>query len=109
LRRSNLDDINTDPVTPHTITFGVEPANTKLPSANITLDADGARHAAINTIADSVNSGFISAAPQDEIGLPQASLGASRGSASPSLIPAPIPTSALHDELGMKGKVTVLP
>jgi len=32
---------NTDPVTPHTITFAVEPANTKLPSANLTLDADG--------------------------------------------------------------------
>jgi hypothetical protein len=70
LRRSNPDDINTDPVTPHTITFGVEPANTELPSANVTIDADGARHAVINTITDNVNSGFISAVPQDEIGLP---------------------------------------
>jgi hypothetical protein len=42
LRRSNPDDINTDPVTPHTITWGVEPANTKLPSANVTLDGAAA-------------------------------------------------------------------
>jgi hypothetical protein len=47
-------------------------------SANVTLDADGARHAVINTIADSVNSGFISARPQEEIGLPQLSLGTTR-------------------------------
>jgi hypothetical protein len=84
----------------------VEPANTELPSANVTLDGDGARHAAINTITDSVNSGFISAAPQHQIGLPQPSLGASHGSASPSLIPAPIPTSALGTL--MKAEVAVL-
>ena len=39
---------NSDPVTAHTITFGTEPANAIPPSANVTLDADGARHATIN-------------------------------------------------------------
>jgi hypothetical protein len=36
-------------VTSHTITFGVEPplATQTLPSANVTIDADGARHAII--------------------------------------------------------------
>jgi plastocyanin len=81
-------------------------ADTELPSANVTLDADGARHAVINTIADGVNSGFISAAPQDEIGLPQPSLGITRFRVTlthPGVYPY---ICALHDEPGMKGKVT---
>jgi plastocyanin len=106
---ATLEWDNTDPVTPHTITFGVEPANSKLPSANVTLDADGARHAIINATTDSVNSGFISAAPQDQIGLPQTPIGVTRFRITfthPGVYPY---ICALHDQLGMKGQVTVLP
>lgn len=106
---------NSDPVTPHTITFGIEPENPIPPSSDVTLDADGARHAVINAPTDSTHSGFIVAAPQERIGLPQA-----------PLPPSPLATvarfrvtfphagvfpyiCALHDDLGMKGTVIVLP
>ena len=62
---------NDDPITPHTITFGVEPANPMPPSANVTMDPDGALHATVSSPTDSVHSGFISAAAQDQIGSPQ--------------------------------------
>jgi len=104
---------NTDPVTAHTITFGPEPLNLIPPSSNVTLDEDLARHATINAPTDVVHSGFIVAQPQDRIGLVQSPL-------------APLGTvtrfrvtfthagvfpyiCALHDGLGMKGQVTVLP
>src|SRR5262249_38552693 len=51
---SNSDD----PEDPHTITFGAEPAGDPFPpSTNVTLDVDGARHAVINSVSDSVHSG----------------------------------------------------
>jgi plastocyanin len=62
---------NSDPVTAHTITFGTEPANPIPPSGNVTVDPDGARHATVSSTSDNVHSGFISASPKDEIGLPQ--------------------------------------
>jgi plastocyanin len=67
-------------VTSHTITFGPEPdpLNQIPPSANVTVDADGARHAIISSPFDAVHSGFITQAPQDRIGLAQAPLGATR-------------------------------
>lgn len=55
---------SSDPVTPHTVTFGAEPANPIPPSGNVTVDADGALHAVISSPSDSVHSGFIVAAPQ---------------------------------------------
>src|SRR5260370_358792 len=58
---------NLGPVAAHTITFGIEPADPMPPSSNVTLDADGARHAVINSPTDSVNSGFMAASPQDRI------------------------------------------
>src|SRR5216683_5082945 len=94
---------NSDPVTPHTITFGIEPANPNPPSANVTLDADGARHALITSPADTVHSGFIVAPPQDRIGLAQAPLGVTRFRVtftSPGVFPY---ICALHDDVGMKG------
>ncbi len=106
---------NLGPVTAHTITFGIEPANPMPPSANVTLDADGARHAVIDSPADSVNSGFITAAPQERVGLPQSLLPPSLGGTvtrfrvtftHPGVYPY---ICALHDDLGMKGKVIVLP
>jgi len=98
-----------DPVTPHTITFGVEPANPVPPSGNVTVDADGARHAVINSTSDSVHSGFIVAAPQDRFGLAQAPLGVTRFRVTFTHAGVFLYICALHDGLGMRGSVIVLP
>jgi plastocyanin len=98
-----------DVITPHTITFGVEPQDLFDPSANVTVDADGARHAVINSTSDSVHSGFIQAAPQDRIGLAQAPLGVTRFRVTFSKTGVYHYICALHDGLGMKGSVVVLP
>jgi plastocyanin len=99
-----------DPEDPHTITFGTEPAGDPFPpSSNVTIDADGARHAVINSNSDSVHSGFIFAAPQDRTGLAQSPLGVTRFRITfthPGTYPY---ICALHDNLGMKGKIIVLP
>ena len=64
---------NQDPITPHTITFGTDPVgDPEPPSPDVTVDHDGARHAIIDSTADSTHSGFIVAAPQERLGLPQA-------------------------------------
>jgi plastocyanin len=100
---------NEDPITPHTITFGTEPGNPVPPSANVTVDADGARHATITSVFDSVHSGFVIAAPQERIGLPQAPIGVTRFRITFTKAGAYPFICALHDDLGMKGKVIVLP
>ncbi|MCU1272375.1 MAG: hypothetical protein JWN74_3669 [Acidobacteriaceae bacterium] len=100
---------NHDPITPHTITFGTEPANPIPPSGNVTVDADGALHATITSTSDSAHSGFIISAPQERIGLPQAPLGPTRFRitfTAPGVYPY---ICALHDNLGMKGRIVVLP
>ena len=100
---------NADPTASHTITFGTEPSNPMPPSAGVTIDADGARHAVINSTADSVHSGFIVAAAQERVGLPQPPLGVTRFRvtfAQPGTYPY---ICALHDGLGMRGRVIVLP
>jgi plastocyanin len=100
---------NSDPVTPHTITFGVEPLDLMDPSSNVTVEADGARHADITSATDNVHSGFIGAAPQDQIGLPQPSPGVTRFRVTftkPGIFDY---KCALHDGLGMLGKVIVRP
>ena len=98
-----------DPALPHTITFGVEPANPGPPSANVSFDADGAGHATLKAPGDSTHSGIIGAVPMNQVGVPQ----------SPPSIPVFRVTflkpgtynyiCALHDELGMVGKVIVEP
>jgi plastocyanin len=100
-----------DPALPHTITFGIEPAEPDFgpPSANVTFDADGGRHATLNAPGDSVHSGIIGAVPMNQVGVPQ----------SPPTIPVFRVTfkgagtydykCALHDNLGMVGKVVVKP
>jgi len=99
-----------DPEDPHTITFGTEPAGDPFPpSANVTLDADGARHAVINSPSDSAHSGFIFAAPQERSGLMQSPPSITRFRVT-FIHPGTYPyICALHDNLGMKGKVIVLP
>lgn len=100
---------NDDTSMPHTITFGTEPQDPFPPSTNVTTDVDGALHATINSTSDSVHSGFIASAPQDQTGLPQAPLGPTRFRitfTSPGVYPY---ICALHDNLGMKGSIIVLP
>jgi plastocyanin len=100
---------NDDPITPHTITFGAEPANPIPPSANVTVDPDGALHATVSSPADNVHSGFIAAAPQDQIGLPQPLPGITRFRVTFTAPGTFQYKCVLHDNLGMLGKVIVLP
>jgi plastocyanin len=100
---------NRDPQEPHTITFGQEPANLFLPSANVTVDADGARHATLSSPTDSVHSGFIEATLTDNPGAPDTGLNFTRFRVTftgPGRYPY---ICALHDNLGMVGTVVVLP
>ena len=106
-RGDTIEWDNNDPATPHTITFGTEPLDPMPPSGNVTTDADGARHATLNTPADSAHSGFILAAPQDRIGLPQAPLSPTRFRVTFNGAGTYPYICALHDDLGMKGKVIV--
>ena len=101
---------NQDPVTPHTITFGMEPPGDPFPpSPDVTVDADGARHAIIASTSDSTHSGFIIAAPQERLGLPQSPLGFTRFRVTfPNAGTFPY-ICALHDDLGMRGTVIVRP
>lgn len=98
-------------VTSHTITFGPEPDPTNLipPSANVTVDPDGARHAVISSTSDAVHSGFITEAPQDRTGLAQAPLGVTRFRVTFTAPGVYHYICALHDNLGMIGEVIVLP
>jgi plastocyanin len=98
-------------VTSHTITFGPEPDPTNLipPSANVTVDTDGARHAIISSITDAVHSGFITQAPQDRTGLAQAPLGVTRFRVTFTAPGVYQYVCALHDNLGMVGQIIVLP
>jgi plastocyanin len=100
---------NDDPVTPHTITFGDEPLNPIPPSNNVTMDADGALHATVTSPSDAVHSGFIVSAPQERVGLPQAPLGATRFRVTFTSAGTYPYICVLHDDLGMKGKIIVLP
>jgi plastocyanin len=102
---------NMDPALPHTITFGVEPANPTPPSGNvpITLDADGVLHATINSKGDNVHSGLILASPENQMGVPQSPPGNTRFRITFTEAGTFNYICALHDELGMVGKVIVSP
>jgi plastocyanin len=96
-----------DPSINHTVTFGAEPADPRPPSANVLKTSDGARHAVIGSPTDSVNSGFLSPAPQDRAGLAQSPPGVTRFRVtftSPGTFKY---ICAIHDELGMIGTVIV--
>jgi plastocyanin len=98
---------NLDPSTPHTVTFGTEPADPRPPSGNVTPAPDGARQAVISSAADSVNSGLLTLAFQDRPNLAQSPLGITRFRVtfkSPGIFNY---ICALHDNVGMKGTVIV--
>jgi plastocyanin len=98
---------NLDPSTPHTVTFGTEPADPRPPSANVASTSDAARQAVISSPADSVNSGLLTLAFQDRPMLAQSPLGVTHFRVtfkSPGVFNY---ICALHDNLGMKGMVIV--
>ncbi len=100
---------NSDPATPHTITFGTEPDPSVLPapSADVKVDDDGARHATLNHPGDSTHSGFIEAAPEEVPFVPTPRPGVTtfrvtfKGAGTYPFI------CALHDGLGMTGTIIV--
>ncbi len=99
---------NLDPVTPHTVTFGTEPSGPpQPPSAGVTVDTDGARHAVLTSPAGSVHSGFLVAAFQDRVLLAQSPLGVTRFRVTFTTPGTFKYFCALHDDLGMVGRVIV--
>jgi plastocyanin len=96
-----------DPSINHTVTFGAEPADPRPPSPNVHSSSDGAREAVIGSTADSVNSGFLSPAPQDRANLPQSNPGVTRFRVTFTAPGIYDYICAVHDQLGMKGKVIV--
>ena len=100
---------NLDPALPHTITFGEDPLNPVPPSANVSVDADGALHATLTSPADSVTSGLIVAAAQDQLFVPDSPPGVTRFRITFTQSGTYPYQCALHDNLGMVGKVIVLP
>jgi plastocyanin len=107
---------NLDPSIPHVVTFGTEPADPRAPSLGLTLDPDGARHAVVGSLADSVSSGTLPPAPQDRVGLVQSPLFPGTGLGGPGTTRFRVTFTspgtfnyicAIHDELGMEGTVIV--
>jgi plastocyanin len=128
---------NIDPAaTPHTITFGVEPANLRFAfpivssgvGVNQSLDSDGAVHATVGSPTDNVHSGYLFALPADRFTSGNADLLPTN---PPVLSQFPLPVvvndvnprfrvtfthagtfnyyCALHEGLGMLGQVIVVP
>jgi len=107
---------NSDPEEPHTITFGPEPADLFDPSGNVTLDPEGGLRAVLNSPTDTVHSGFIVQALDDQPGTPVNSnpnnsiaLNHTRFRVTFIQPGAYNYICALHDNLGMVGQVIVLP
>jgi plastocyanin len=102
---------NFDPDEPHTMTFGAEPTDQFDPSSNVTVDDDGARHAIITSPSENVHSGFILAVLADQPGLPTNPV---TGSHTRFRVTFTQPGTynyrcVLHDNLGMKGRIIVVP
>jgi len=100
---------NRDPATPHTITFGKEPDDSVVPfpSADVTTDHDGARHATLNKPGDSTHSGFIMAAPEEVPFVPTPPPGTTKFRVTFKSAGTYPFICALHDGLGMKGQIIV--
>jgi plastocyanin len=100
---------NHDPTTPHTVIFGIEPADPRPASLNVSSTLDGARQTVISSVVESVNSGLLQAAPQDRPGLAQSAAGVTRFRVTFTVPGTFNYICSLHDELGMKGTVIVHP
>ncbi len=98
-----------DPSINHTVTFGTEPMDPRPPSPGVTPTSDGARQATIGSPTDSINSGFLSPAPQDRANLPQSNPGVTRFRVTFTSPGTFNYICAVHDQLGMKGTVIVRP
>jgi plastocyanin len=100
-----------DAATPHTITFGREPPDPELgpPSSNVMMDADGARHATLHFVGESAHSGIIGAAPMNQPGVAVAPPAVTKFRVTFLHAGTYDYICALHDNLGMVGKVIVLP
>ena len=96
-----------DPSINHTVTFGTEPADPRPASAGVSLSSDGARQATIGSPTDSVNSGFLSPAPQDRANLTQSNPGVTRFRVTFTVPGTFNYICAVHDQLGMAGTVIV--
>jgi plastocyanin len=107
---------NFDPEEPHTITFGEEPQDIFDPSPNVTQDPDGGLSAVLNSPSDSLHSGFILQALDDQPGTPVNSTPNNSIALNPThfrvkfLQPGTYNYKCvLHDNLGMVGQVVVRP
>jgi plastocyanin len=105
---------NSDPILPHTITFGTEPTDLFDPSSNVSTDPDGGLHAIISGPGQNVHSGFILAALEGYTGttpvpLPPLSLTPTRFRVTFAQPGTYNYKCSLHDNLGMVGTVIVLP
>ena len=96
-----------DPSINHTVTFGIEPSDPRPPSLNVGPTSDGARQAVISSTSDSVNSGFLTPAPQDRAGLAMAPPGVTRFRVTFTSPGTYNYICAVHDQLGMGGTVIV--
>ncbi|HLK33873.1 MAG TPA: plastocyanin/azurin family copper-binding protein [Terriglobales bacterium] len=105
---------NLDPEIGHTITFGAVPQDLIDPSCSpdcvVSTDADGAPHVTITSTEQNVHSGLIAALLEDEPGVPQGPVYPPTRFRITFTAPGTYPyVCAFHDNLGMDGKVIVLP
>jgi len=100
-----------DPGLPHTITFGQEPPEDQLgpPSSNVSMDADGALRVTLHFVGESAHSGILGAAPMNQPNVPVAPPAVTKFRVTFLRAGTYDYICALHDDLGMVGKVIVLP
>jgi plastocyanin len=101
---------NISPGVNHTVTFGTEPSDPfSPPSANVSMDADGALHSVVASPTDSVHSGLFGPAPGERVGAAQTPLGVTRFRVTFTTPGTFRYICALHDDEGMVGTVVVRP
>jgi len=105
---------NLDPEIGHTITFGAIPQDLIGPSCSpncvVSTEPDGALHATITSTEQNVHSGLIAALLEDEPGVPQGPVYPPTRFRITFTTPGTYPyVCAFHDNLGMEGRVIVLP